>query len=202
MITLALDTSTATGSVALLDADRLVWQTTFARDGLFPALESMPLKAFQIERFVVGLGPGSFTGIRAGVAAVKGLALPAARPILGVASYDAIAWSLRNQFPPDCERLCVLGDARRDEVYFALYDRTAHRQGPIRVGPLEKIADEIHHPLWFASAEIETFAPLLRESFGGFANIHPAPVVPSAVALAQLARQGCVTGSLEPLYLR
>lgn len=202
MITLALDTSTIVGSVALREGDRLLWQTTFPRDGLFAALETIPLKLRHVEQFIVGLGPGSFTGIRVGLAAVKGLAMPHRRPIRGVASYDAIAWSARAQFPPDCERLCVLGDARREEVYFALYDWQGHRQGPIQVGPIEKIADEIHHPLWFVSAEMEKFAPMLRELFGGFATLHPHPVTPSAVALLELANQGRVTESLEPLYLR
>lgn len=202
MMTLALDSSTPTGSVALVDGNRLMWEATFPRDGLFAALESLPVRVGEIEQFVVGLGPGSFTGIRAGLAAVKGMAMAGQRRIIGVCSYDVMAWAAREHFPADCEGLCVLGDARREEVYFALYDRAAHRRGPVRVGPLERIADEIHHPLWFISAEMEKFAEPLREMLGGFATVWRKSVAPSAVAAVELARLGRVTDSLEPLYLR
>src|SRR5881628_2142239 len=114
MITLALDTSTARGSVALLHDDRPLAEETFPRGpvvaasvsdasqtaagtaaatttNLFDALRHLPFEPAQLDLIVVGLGPGSFTGIRGGIAAAKGLALPRSLPIKGVSSFDALA---------------------------------------------------------------------------------------------------------------
>src|SRR3989442_1199242 len=89
MLTLAIDTSTARGSVALLRDEQPVAEETFERDGLFAALQRLNPSHFDL--IVVGTGPGSFTGIRAGIAAAKGLALPQGRPVKAVSSFDALA---------------------------------------------------------------------------------------------------------------
>jgi tRNA threonylcarbamoyladenosine biosynthesis protein TsaB len=194
MITLALDTSTTVGSIAILQDDQLLAEETFTRDGLFPALEK--LKHPQPDRIIVGVGPGSFTGIRAGIAAAKGLALPRKLPVIGVSSFDALALTALPQMPPDCELICVLTDARRGELYCAFYNRTGQRQGDIRIAQLESFADAVHAPIWFVSSDIEQFRATLRESLGGFALVCSEPIYPRAALL---------TGNslpLEPLYLR
>ena len=187
MITLAIDTSTPRGSVALLDKE-----VTFERGDLFAALAKLGPGHF--DQIVVGVGPGSFTGIRAGLAAAKGLALPRRIPILPALSFDAVALTALPALPRDCPQMCVLCDARRDEVYFAMYDRQGRRAGDCRIGSLEAI--EVHNPIWFVSPEIEKYRLVLRELFGGFATICEQPVFPRASALqpAQLP--------LEPMYLR
>ena len=202
MITLAIDTSTAVGSVALWHDSQPQAERTFGRDGLFAALTAMPVDLKSVDVYAVGLGPGSFTGIRAGLAAAKGLAIPGQRPIKGVNSFDALALTVAPQTPPDCPQLCVLGDARRDEVYYAIYNRDGQPQTEIRIAPLEAIADEIHNPIWFVSSTIEKFARPIAESFGGFATVCSASLFPSAGAVAWLSEQGRDLGHLEPLYLR
>src|SRR5437867_1186826 len=132
MITLAIDTSTARGAVAVLRDDRPVADETFECDGLFRALEKLNPGNFDL--VVVGVGPGSFTGIRAGIAAAKGLALPQRVPILPACSFDAIAAAALPSMPKDCPQMCVICDARREEVYFAMYDQQARRVGDCRVG--------------------------------------------------------------------
>src|SRR5712671_17399 len=103
MITLALDTSAAVGSVALLRDDKPLAEESFRRDRgphtsdqhLFSAIErvlaAQKLSARDVELIAVGIGPGSFTGIRVGIAAAKGLALPQSRPIQAASSFDALA---------------------------------------------------------------------------------------------------------------
>ncbi|MCG3150073.1 MAG: tRNA threonylcarbamoyladenosine biosynthesis protein TsaB [Verrucomicrobiae bacterium] len=198
MITLAIDTSTTRGAVAVLHDDRPVGEEHFGRDGLFPALEK--LNPGQFESIVVGVGPGSFTGIRAGIAAAKGLALPGRLPVKAISSFDALALTALPHLPRDCPQICVLADARRDEVYFALYDRNANPTHPCRLGALEEI--EIHNPIWFISAEMEKYRDALRETFGGFATICHEPVFPSAAALGWLGRHRASQLPLEPIYLR
>lgn len=216
MITLAIDTSTPRGAVALLRDDKPLAEETFDRTGagqnLFDAtgklLSGNRLGPKDLGLLAVGLGPGSFTGIRAGIAAAKGLALPGKLPIKGVSSFDALALTVLPKMPRDCPQICVLGDARRDEVYFAMYDRDGRRAGDCRITSLEAIADEIHHPIWFVSPEIERFKNDIVSLFGGFASTCETPIFPSAAALGWLAVQRFHAAGnrgdedLEPIYLR
>lgn len=206
MITLALDTSTPRGAVALLRDEKPVAEVTFERSELFGALQK--LAPGQVDLIAVGIGPGSFTGIRAGIAAAKGLALPGAVPIKAVSSFDALAMTALPQMPRDCETMCVLGDARREEQYVALYDRTGRVVRECRITVLETVADEIHNPVWFVSAEIEKYRDVIAELFGGFAVIGSQPTYPSAAALGWLAVQRFRSAgnrgdtTIEPIYLR
>jgi tRNA threonylcarbamoyladenosine biosynthesis protein TsaB len=216
VITLAIDTSTARGAVALLRDDQPLAEQTFDRSqpkqNLFDAasnlLSANQLNAHDLGLLAVGLGPGSFTGIRVGIAAAKGLALPRHVPIKGACSFDALALTVLPKMPRDCPQLCVLGDARRDEIYFALYDRGGRRVKDCRIATLETLADEIHHPIWFVSSEIDRYKNDLVALFGGFASICEMPVFPSAAAVGWLAfhrfRDDGNRGdeNPEPIYLR
>ena len=176
MITLAIDTSTARGSVALLDGDRLIVEEIFERDGIFDAIGK--LKPGNFDLILVGVGPGSFTGIRAGLAAAKGLALPRAVPIRAVSSFDALALTALPEMPTEYRRMCVHADARRGEIYFALYDRVGKPLTPCRIGTRELVTGGLREPTWWVSAP---------------------PVYPRAALLAQVAP---VELPLEPIYLR
>jgi tRNA threonylcarbamoyl adenosine modification protein YeaZ len=204
MITLAIDTSTTRGSVALADRE-----IAFERGELFSALAVVaanPVRGgpraelpragsrLQFDQIVVGVGPGSFTGIRAGIAAAKGLAMPGRVPVLPACSFDAIALRALPGMARDCPQMCVLADGRREEVYFAMYDRQGRRTGDCRLGSLEAI--ELHNPVWFVSAEIERYRDILRETFGGFASVCEQPVFPNAALLRP------ENLPLEPIYLR
>lgn len=216
MITLAIDTSTPRGAVALLRDDKPLAEEVFDRatpgENLFDAasnlLSANQLSAKHLGLLAVGLGPGSFTGIRAGIAAVKGLALPGKLPIKGVSSFDALALAALPKMPRDCPQMCVLGDARREEIYYALYDREGRCVRDCQIGTLEAIADEIHNPIWFVSSEINRFKDNVATLFGGFASIHDPPVFPSAAALGWVAvQQFRAAGNRgdenpEPIYLR
>jgi tRNA threonylcarbamoyladenosine biosynthesis protein TsaB len=216
MITLAIDTSTPRGAAALLRDDKPLAEEAFDRsqagESLFDAsarlLAKHQLGMPDIGLLAVGLGPGSFTGIRAGIAAAKGLALPRKLPIKGASSFDALALTALAKMPRDCPQLCVLGDARRNEIYYALYDREGRRVKDCRIATLEAVADEIHHPIWFVSSEIERYKNDLVTLLGGFASIAETPVFPSAAAVGWLAfhrfRDDGNRGdeNAEPIYLR
>jgi len=216
MITVAIDTSTARGAVALLREDALLAEEVFDRsraggnlfDALARLLAKCQLAVADIGLLAVGLGPGSFTGIRAGIAAAKGLALPRHLPIKGVSSYDAVALAALGKMPRDCPQLCVLGDARREEIYFALYDGEGRRAKDCRIATLEALADEVHHPIWFVGPEIERYKNDLVTLLGGFASIADEAVFPGAGAVGRLAfsrfRDDGNRGdeNIEPIYLR
>jgi tRNA threonylcarbamoyladenosine biosynthesis protein TsaB len=216
MITLAIDTSTPCGAVALLRDDKPLAEEAFDRSRAGESLFDTSAKLLAEHRLgmpdigllAVGLGPGSFTGIRAGIAAAKGLALPRKLPIKGASSFDALALTALAKMPRDCPQLCVLGDARRDEIYFALYDREGRRVKDCQIATLEAVADEIHHPIWFVSSEIERYKNDLVTLLGGFASIAETPVFPSAAAVGWLAFHrfrddgNCGDENAEPIYLR
>jgi len=231
MITLAIDTSTARGAVALLHDEQPVAEETFirsvvgrvpSRDAVVPhdapAKGSGPttdlfsalgkLKPDKPDLIVVGAGPGSFTGIRVGIAAAKGLALPRSLPIKAVSSFDALALTAAPQAPADCVQMCVFCDARRDEIYSAFYDPQGQPTRECRIETFEEIAHAMHNPFWFVSPEINKYRAALAQQFGGFATPCDAPMYPSAAALGWLGvRRFLAAGkrgdaTLEPIYLR
>lgn len=128
MLILALDTALDACSVALYDStagQMLASRTEVIGKGHAERLMAMISDVMSeasiafdaIDRIGVTIGPGSFTGIRVGLATARGLALASGKPVVGVSTLDAIARSA-----PACDRLMVVLDARRGEVYTALYD--------------------------------------------------------------------------------
>jgi tRNA threonylcarbamoyladenosine biosynthesis protein TsaB len=221
MITLAMDTSTALGAVALLQDKRQPAEIAFPRGGakasgrdqhLFGAIQQVlrqqRLSARDVELVAVGVGPGSFTGIRVAIAAAKGLALPYTRPIKAVSSFDALALTVLSQTPAECAQMCLLSDARRNEVYCASYDRAGRCVGDCRITFLEQLIEAIALPTWFVSAEMEHFGDALRKFNNRFVHIAAASLYPSATTVGQLAQRsfhedaGNSGQRLEPIYLR
>ena len=126
MRVLAVDTSTMAGGVALVDGERVIGESlldvrTTHSERLMLAVDRVLGDAGWAPRTLDGLavaiGPGSFTGLRIGVAAVKGLALALKCPVAAVPTLDAMA----AQLPWASRPVCAILAARRDEVYASLY---------------------------------------------------------------------------------
>ena len=128
MITLAVDTSVTTTSVALLEDDDIRAEL-FIHTGrnhaevLLPAIErllaSVGIEKTQIDLFAVTVGPGSFTGLRVGISTVKGLAFVLQKPVVGVCTLDALVLNVAHA--DTRVTICPMVDAGRGEVYTALY---------------------------------------------------------------------------------
>ncbi len=125
---LALDTTAKSASVAVTnDSEPLAVFTLEAglthSETVLPmaetALKSLHLCVSDIDMFAVTAGPGSFTGVRIGISAVKGLAFDSAKPCIGVSALEALAYNLR-EMPEDCI-VCPVMDARRNQLYNALF---------------------------------------------------------------------------------
>jgi tRNA threonylcarbamoyladenosine biosynthesis protein TsaB len=126
MRVLAVDTSTMAGGVALLEDARVVGEslldvrTTHSERLMLAvdrALGDAGWNARDLDGLAVAVGPGSFTGLRIGLAAVKGLALALGHPIAAVPTLDAMAAAL----PWTTRPVCPVLEARRGEVYASLY---------------------------------------------------------------------------------
>lgn len=124
---LSIDSSAKTASVAVTDGTTLLSEC-FVNAGLTHSKTLMPmidnalsqadLKIDNIDAICVNSGPGSFTGIRIGVAAVKGLALASDIPCCGVSTLESIAYN----FIDENAVVCAVMDARCNQVYAAFFD--------------------------------------------------------------------------------
>jgi tRNA threonylcarbamoyladenosine biosynthesis protein TsaB len=191
MITLALETSTSMGSVALLADGVLLLDDRFSADRshtatLFSVLEKARALAPSIDLIAVGLGPGSYAGVRIAIAAALGLELSTGARLVGIPSVAALEVS-----PPD---YLAIGDARRETFYF-----TRVAQGVCVEGPLLATGTELTERL-HACPDLPIVA---TDEVPGFPEARRA--LPSAAILARLAAEGraiVAEGDLEPIYLR
>ncbi len=128
MLILALDTSTQAGSLAILRGNQVIgqvstWVSETYSSRMFRHLEfllrELGLDLREMELFAVAAGPGSFTGLRVGLTAVKGWAEVYRKPIAAVSGLEAVAAQAHATEP----LLVPVLDARRGQVYGGLYER-------------------------------------------------------------------------------
>jgi tRNA threonylcarbamoyladenosine biosynthesis protein TsaB len=184
---LAVDTTSEYGSVALLRGDELLDEMPlhapkgFAQvlyGHLAEILERQALKVGDIDCFAAASGPGSFTGVRVGLACVKGLAEAVGRPAVAVSNLQAIAL-----FGTAPLRAAVL-DAHRGEVYGAVYDAEARLVTDESVAPFDAWIETL--PAGELEFVTSGFAPPLAGTRFERAAMRLAPRV-LAGAIARLA---------------
>jgi len=140
---LAIDTSAGT-TIAVLSLGSVLSEVNYLEpmthserigSAIDRVLRDAKLSPREITEVIVGRGPGPFTGLRVGLAAAKYFAIGSGAKLFGVCSLDAIAYSYYQTNPEEFRPVLVTTDARRQEVFWALYSGT--RNGvPIRVeGP-------------------------------------------------------------------
>jgi tRNA threonylcarbamoyladenosine biosynthesis protein TsaB len=223
MRVLSFDTCTLIGSAAVvIDGEPVAELSALVRathgETLLPHLERVlgaaGLGLSDIDLFAVGIGPGSFTGVRIGLATAKGLALAEGKPLVGVSSLRSLA---RGISAGAGLRVPVL-DAHKGEVYTAAYacderGELEERLAPFHALPalaaqaLLDVAEQ--QPLWLAGAGIERYGDALWQPLSALARRAPRFCdQPRAACLAHealriLANEGASDlATLEPLYLR
>jgi len=218
---LAVETSTLTGAVAILESGGVVAESRVSvavthGERLMAAIDGV-LRAARweladVDAFAVALGPGSFTGLRIGLSTVKGLAFATGKPAVGVPTLDALAWRL-----PYCAyAVCPVLDAKKNEVYAALYRTLEGRlevlEAPRAVAPAtlaEDLRGTVAGPVVFVGDAVAPYAPVLGEILGTYALLAPPDLrLPSAVTVGELGGWALDRGktmelaNLVPLYLR
>ena len=172
------------------------------------ALDAAKLRCRDIDCFVAVAGPGSFTGVRIGVCAVKGLAHAVGKPCARVHALEALAMN----FPGFDGLICPILDARRGQVYCAAYRMSGGL--PVEVLPPDALplADFVARlpegpRLMFAGDGIDAHRQRLTELLGAraeFAPMHLRDIRADAACALAAARpeQWMTAGELRPIYLR
>jgi tRNA threonylcarbamoyladenosine biosynthesis protein TsaB len=208
---LAIDTALAACSVAIFDSDanrilasQSLPMTRGHAEALMPLVERVMADANTdfagIDRVAVTTGPGSFTGLRVGIAAARGIALAAEKPAIGITTLLAYAapYQIEGRFPT-----VAAIDARHDQVYFQVFAPGGHARGEPRLAPLREAAE----------AAAATRARLVGSAAQAVANALPeGSAVPVSVEprlapdIAWVARLGALSAEDAsppvPQYLR
>lgn len=224
MILLAFDTAQGALSAALFDADGegepvLLSHLFEVRsrghaERLLPVLEEVLAEAglgfADLDALAVTVGPGTFTGLRVGLAAARGIALARKLPCVGVTTLEAVAEPVDLH---ENERLAVSFDARRDEVYFQIFERNHGVLTEPALLPLEIAAENAAQHKAAANLFLAgTGAPLLAERLLPL-GVEALPVEtrpePDARSVGRIAIRRIRTQGLDafrappaPLYIR
>jgi tRNA threonylcarbamoyladenosine biosynthesis protein TsaB len=222
MRVLALDTTTRGGSMAVIEDDRIVVER--AGDpvrshaerlpgDLLDVLKSATLGLTDIDVFAVAIGPGSFTGLRVGIATVQGLAFVQQRRIAPVSALEALAQTQAATLPPGT-LIGVWIDAHRRDVFSALYrvrdgapfsaDRIDELDPPAVGDPIATLRRwQLHAP----AVIVGDGAVAQSNAIGPAIPVRPPQVLAGTIGVmaALAARQpgGTVDpGAVQPLYVR
>lgn len=214
---LSIDTSTPAGSIAVSRGDQLLGELLVNSpathtDRLLLSMERLlqdvAIDLGEIDAFAVAVGPGSFTGLRVGVATAKGLALATGKPVIGVSSLQSLAAQI-----PFCRYpVCAMMDARKKEVYGGLYrweGGLPALQGREVVLPPEKMLEQLDGEVLFVGNGSAVYRTMIVRRLGQRAHFAPWCLdLPRASTLSTLAlsayRNGRTLSALEllPTYIR
>lgn len=219
MRVLALESSTAAGSIALVDGEELRaevwfsnsrthserilrWVDQVLRDGL--------VKGTDLEGIAVGLGPGSFTGLRIALSSAKGLAFALGIPLVGIPTLEALAHNL----PYFQGAVCVMLDARRAKVYGGIFrgggdGYRMKTEGPYGLWEVSSWVRSFSGPTVFVGDGAIAYREDIRAIMGDLALFAPPELMhPRASVVARLGSERLASGkgdeleSLAPLYMQ
>ena len=211
MRVLGFDTATLTAGVAVVDDDRVLADARHDGSGrnadLLVTIDDVCKRAgiapTELDAIAVGAGPGSFTGLRIGMATAKGIAFAARRPLWAVSSLAALAWDAEQAAPGDV--VVAVLDARRAEVFAGCYAGFTALADERVLAPAELAAwvQTIvgDRPTRFAGDALAVY----RDILAPLAESWVAVSTPSGIAVATLALAGPrvdITTTGAPTYIR
>ena len=206
---LTVDTSSNCSSVALSDGALLLGECILGEDrchsgrlleSISQLLAAAALTPDSLDAFAVSLGPGSFTGVRVGIATVKGLAIATGKPVVGFSSLAMLAMNL----PFSCAQVAPMFDARKSEVYAALYhcDSLPEPISPDAVLSPERFLAGIDSPTLFLGEGARRYRELIGSTLGDLALFSPWHAdLPRASAGAVIALDAALQENFTPLAL-
>lgn len=210
MLILAFDTTVAACSVALWRDGAVLSRTRQVMDqgqaeALIPLIEGVMRDGgadyAALDRIAVTVGPGSFTGVRVGLAAARGLGLAASKPVIGILTTEALAQAVpQTELDHEGARILSVIDTKRGDVYAQLFDRHLVPLGdPQVLAPAQLAA-------WIETGPVIVVgdaAAIAISAIGPHARLSAAEPFPDPAVIASCAakRQPLPTGPL-PVYVR
>jgi len=220
MLVLALETATEHASVVLAEDDRelAAWRAVTRQDlclrlaaEMTQVLDQAGADPGDVALVAVGLGPGSFTALRVGLATAKGFCLARGAPLVGVSALEAMAWQVRDRVSG---MACPVIDARRGEVYAGLFQVTGRQvtqtgeEFVARPQELRKRLAALGQPVSLLG-QVDRIQPeALAGLRGGGVAVLEDPVAPEALAIARIGRTRYLAhpvdeiDSARPIYVR
>ena len=211
MLCLTLDTTTPGGSCAVaLDGAvirELSGDPARPHDARLPGdlmrlLDEAHIDLSTIDVYAVATGPGSFTGLRIGIATMQGLAFAAGKPLIGISGFDALARTVHG-----APAVATWVDAWRGEVFAARYERDIEVDPPSVEKP-DAVLARITAPTLFVGDAVPVYADVIQRQCGDRALIAEPAAPPLAGTIAQLATEQVRAGhrprpdDIRPLYIR
>jgi len=217
MRVIAIETATMVGSIAIIDAARVISEITLnARathsERLMAAIDRLlgdsGLAIDDMDGVAVSIGPGSFTGLRIGLSAAKGLSYASGKPLIGIPTLDALALNMTFS----SYLICPIQDARKGEVYTALYrpgDNSPEKMTDDMAVDPSALAGMITQKTVFLGDGVNRYRELLMKQLGELYNEAPIPLqLPRASNVAMLALKRLEKGDTDdpftmiPRYIR
>lgn len=212
MRVLAVDTSSGLGSVCMVSSGEVLGEIRLASsiqhsERLFRSVEFLcrhiPFQLADIDLFVAARGPGSFTGLRIGLAAMEGFVAAHGKRGGGVSTLEALAWKTGIHDALVAPAI----DARRGEVYGALYrrrwdghgvDTLVEERPPVVLKPAEWFASLPREPLVFCGDGAIRYRPLIEDHPGWSLHLMDLYLASTIAGMATVSGYG----PLAPLYVR
>lgn len=209
---LSIDTSTQCASCALIDGSRLLGEINFnykkqhsvlMMDMIQNLLSTCGTKISQVDGFVVSKGPGSFTGLRIGLATIKGMVHGTQKPFASVSTLDALALNLSSTSGV----ICSIIDALRDHVYYGLY--TFEPNGELKVIhdidrlPLDELLEKasgLNSEVTFVGDCLEKFQERILSYNGSFKTASYNNSIVRASSLAYLGAEKIEKGEVDDIF--
>lgn len=218
---LSIDTATPCSSVALTRGNRACGQTLASLEltgngshsrrllgSISYLMENAAVSWSDIQAVAVSLGPGSFTGLRIGMATAKGLAAAAGIEMVGISTLDSLASKCVSS-----RLICSVLDARKKEVYTAFYRLNelgfTRIIGEMAVMSPEELAGKISEPVVMIGDGAVVYRELFEQQLGAAVIFTPAQLhMPTASSLGMLACEAYLRGDVldigeaVPIYIR
>jgi tRNA threonylcarbamoyladenosine biosynthesis protein TsaB len=216
-IILAIDSAGSSCSVVVAAAGEVLslqrmTSAQGAAEALLPmidaAMRSASLPPASLNLVCVTVGPGSFTGIRVGLAAARGIALATGARLLGVTGFEAVAANFSPSDYDPAGRLLVALESRREDLYIQAFDQHCHPLGEPASVPPSLLPDVVSRTIGSArlliagdAAERAALVLLSRSDTAVLGNSSPDAVGVLRAALSRCQRRE-QADTLRPLYLR